>query len=84
MSGPSTNSHPPASPAGNVYHKAERVPRSRVDPVHKLDSAGTLADRRIPDPARAVTLRNLRRTRIYLSTAWIGRKPLTCSRSLAG
>lgn len=65
MPGPSTNSQPPASSAGNVYHKAERVPRSRVDPVHKLDSAGTLADRRIPDPARAVTLRNLRRFALF-------------------
>ena len=41
------------------------MPRSRVDPVHKLDSAGTLADRRIPDPARAVTLRNLRRFAVF-------------------
>ncbi len=61
MAGPSTSSQPPSQPAGNVYHKAERVPRSRSEYVHKVDSTGANADRRIPDPARAITLHNLRR-----------------------
>ena len=61
MPGPTTSSQKSATPAGNVYHKADRIPRSRSESIHKMDSAGTQADRRIPDPARAITLRNIRR-----------------------
>jgi tetratricopeptide (TPR) repeat protein len=67
MPGPHTSGQPPLDEnrAGNVYHKAERVPRSRHEAVHKIDSAGGADGKKPNDPARTVTLQNLRRFALF-------------------